>query len=294
MQTGSLWKWMVLWGLLGIFCSSAVAADLKEIRERGVIRHLGVPYAGFVTGVGDGFDVEMTTLFAKYLGVRYEYVKTDWGSVVPDLIGKKIKVQNGDVETLEDAPVKGDMIANGFTVLPWRKKLINFSQPIFPNQVWLMARADSKIRPIKPSRDIQKDIQATRKLMNGKTVLSVEKTCLDPALYKLSETGAQVICFTGQLNELAPAVINHDAEMTILDVPDALIALEKWPGKLKIIGPVSEKQVMAAGFPKDAPQLLDAYNEFLGKAKKDGTYMKLIKKYYPSAPFFFPEFFKQK
>jgi ABC-type amino acid transport substrate-binding protein len=284
---------MVLWGIIGIFCSSAVAADLKEIRERGVIRHLGVPYAGFVTGSGDGFDVEMTTLFAKHLGVRYEYVKTEWGSVVPDLIGKKIKVQNGDVETLEDADVKGDMIANGFTVLPWRRKLINFSQPIFPNQVWLMARADSKTRPIKPSKDIQKDIQATRKLMKGKTVLSVEKTCLDPALYKLSETGAQVICFTGQLNELAPAVINHDAEMTILDVPDALIALEKWPGKLKIIGPVSDKQVMAVGFPKDAPQLLDAYNAFLNKTKRDGTYMKLIKKYYPSAPFFFPDFFKR-
>lgn len=294
MRTVSLWKRMALLGVFVGFCNIAVAADLKEIKERGVIRHLGVPYAGFVTGAGDGFDVELTTLFARNLGVRYEYVKSDWGSVVPDLIGKKIKVQNGEVETLEDVPVKGDMIANGFTVLPWRKKLINFTQPTFPNQVWLMARADSKVRPIKPTKDIQKDIQATRKLMDGKTVLAVEKTCLDPALYKLSETGAKITCFTGQLNELAPAVINRDAEMTILDVPDALIALEKWPGKLKIIGPVSEKQVMAVGFPKDAPQLLEAYDAFLKKTKRDGTYMRLIKKYYPSAPFFFPDFFKQK
>ena len=82
--------------------------------------------------------------------------------------------------------------------------------------------------------------------------------------------------------------------MTILDVPDALIALEKWPGKLKIIGPVSEKQVMAAGFSKDAPQLLAAYNKFLEKAKREGTYLKLIRKYYPSAKFFFPNFFREK
>ena len=33
--------------------------------------------------------------------------------------------------------------------------------------------------------------------------------------------------------------INGEAETTILDVPDALIALEKWPGKIKIIGPIS-------------------------------------------------------
>jgi ABC-type amino acid transport substrate-binding protein len=81
--------------------------------------------------------------------------------------------------------------------------------------------------------------------------------------------------------------------MTILDVPDALIALEKWPGKLKIIGPVSEKQLMGAGFPLDSPLLLAAYNKFLAKAKKDGTYMKLIRKYYPSAAFFFPDFFRK-
>jgi hypothetical protein len=28
--------------------------------------------------------------------------------------------------------------------------------------------------------------------------------------------------------------------------------------------------------------------------KKDGTYMKLVRKYYPSAPFFFPDFFRVK
>jgi ABC-type amino acid transport substrate-binding protein len=272
----------------------ANASDLPEIKERGVLRHIGVPYAGFVTGAGDGFDVELTALFARYLGVRYEYVKSDWAGVVPDLIGKKFKVRGGDVEILDDAPVRGDMIANGFTVLPWRQKIISFSHPTFPSQIWLLARADSKVRPIRPSKNIHRDIEATRALMRGRSVLSVEKTCLDPDLYNLAATGATVIRFDGQLNELAPALLHNDAEMTILDVPDALIALEKWPGKLKIIGPISDKQVMAAGFAQDAPQLLTAYNKFLDKVKKDGTYMKLIRKYYPSATYFFPEFFKQK
>ncbi|HPR90613.1 MAG TPA: transporter substrate-binding domain-containing protein, partial [Synergistaceae bacterium] len=128
-------------------------------------------------------------------------------------------------------------------------------------------------------------------LMKGKSVLSVERTCLDHDLYNLSSTGATVIRFAGSVNELAPAVLNHDAEMTILDVPDALIALEKWPGKLKILGPVSERQLMAAAFSKDAPRLLTTYNEFLNKVKKDGTYLKLVRKYYPSATYFFPDFF---
>jgi hypothetical protein len=31
----------------------ASGADLKEVKERGVLRHLGIPYANFITGSGD-------------------------------------------------------------------------------------------------------------------------------------------------------------------------------------------------------------------------------------------------
>ena len=268
------------------------AADLDEVKTRGVLRHIGIPYANFVSGAGDGMEVELTKLFAKSLGVKYEFVQSDWGVVVQDLIGKKVKVTAGKAETLEDAPVKGDMIANGFTVIPWRQQVVKFARPTFPNQIWLIARADSSLRPIKPTKNIEKDIQLTKAKMKGKTVLSMEKTCLDPALYNLAATGATIVCRTGNLNEMAPAVLNREGELTILDVPDALVALDKWKGKLKIIGPVSDKQQMAAAFPKSSPKLLEAYNTFIKKAQHDGTYLALIKKYYPTAPHFFPEFFK--
>ncbi len=269
----------------------AAAADLPDIKARGVIRHLGVPYANFVTGSGDGFEVELTKKFAEHLGVSYEYVATGWATVVQDLTGKVVKAKGNEVEVTGEAPVKGDMVANGFTILPWREKVVNFATPTFPSQIWLIARADSKVRPIRPGKNIEKDIAATKALMKDRSVLSMENTCLDPRLYNLSATGAKVICTKGQLNDMAPALLKGDAEMTILDVPDALIALQKWPGKLKIIGPVSEKQQMAAAFSKDAPQLLAAYNRFIAKARKDGSYMKLINKYYPTARSFFPEFF---
>ena len=270
----------------------AVAGDLAELKERGVLRHLGIPYANFVTGSGDGMEVELTRKFAEHLGVKYEFVKTEWSTVVQDLTGKVVKPKGTDVEIIGDSPRKGDIIANGFTILPWREKAVDFSLPTFPSQIWLIARADSKIRPIKPSHAIEKDVAATKALMKGRSVLSMENTCLDPRLYNLSATGAKIVCTKGQLNDMAPALLKGDAEMTILDVPDALIALQKWPGKLKIIGPVSDKQQMAPAFAKEAPQLRDAYNQFLAKVRKDGTYMKLVNKYYPTARSFFPDFFK--
>jgi ABC-type amino acid transport substrate-binding protein len=275
-----------------VVSTCALAGDLDDVKARGVLRHIGIPYANFNTGSGDGMEADLTRLFAKSIGVNYEFVLSDWGVIAQDLIGKKVKVTAGKAELLEDAPVKGDIIANGFTVIPWRQQIVNFSLPTFPNQIWLVARTDSPVRPIKPSGSIEKDIQRTKALMKGHSVLTLEKTCLDPALYNLSATGANIICFQGKLNEIAPAMLNREAEMTILDVPDALVALDKWKGKIKILGPVSDKQLMAAGFSKESPKLLEAYNTFIRKAQHDGTYMALIKKYYPTAPRYFPDFFK--
>jgi ABC-type amino acid transport substrate-binding protein len=283
----------LIFGALTLSTVTAFGGDLPEIRKAGVLRHLGIPYANFVTGSGDGMDVEIIQLFAKHLGVKYEYVKTDWGTVVEDLIGKKVKAKGDDVEFGETVPVKGDLIANGFTILPWRQKAVDFSDPTFPSRIWLVARADSTMKPIKPTKNTEKDIVATRALLKGKKVLALPKTCLDPAGNKLETTGADVVIFDGNLNELAPALVNKEAELTILDVPDALIGLEKWPGKIKIIGPTSGKQVMGVAFPKESPQLREAFNEFLKKIRKDGTYDKIVKKYYPTAAFYFPEFFKK-
>ena len=271
---------------------TATAADLEEVRARGVLKHLGVPYANFVSGAGDGMDVEMIQAFAKSLGVGYEYVQTDWGTVLPDLTGRAVKMANGHAELQGNVPAKGDLVANGFTMLPWRQEVVSFSAPTFPSQIWLVARADSKVRPIAPTEDIHKDIELTRALMKNRRVLTLEKTCLDDSLYDLPAAGAKVVVFKGKLNELAPALMNGEAEMTILDVPDALVALEKWHSRIKILGPISDKQQMGVAFPKNEPKLLAAFAAFLAKAQRDGSYLKLVRKYYPAATGYFPEFFK--
>ena len=53
----------------------AIARDLKEIKQDGVLRHLGVPYANFVDGADNGLDVELMRLFAKELGSEVKNIK---------------------------------------------------------------------------------------------------------------------------------------------------------------------------------------------------------------------------
>lgn len=276
-----------------LFSQLGSARDLADIKKEGVLRHLGVPYANFVTGSGDGMSVEIAQLFAKHIGVKYEYVKTDWPDVIPDLIGKKVTPKGTDVEFGAAVPVKGDMIANGMTILPWRQKAVAFSEPYFPNQVWLVTEASSPLKPIKPTGNLEEDIKQTKLLMKDHTLMGKAKTCLDPSLYNLADTGVKKITlFEGSLNFIAPALLlKKETEVAILDIPDILVAQQKWGGKLKVLGPVSGRQDMAVAFSKDAPELKKAFDEFFTQIREDGTFKKIATKYYSGVYVYFPTFF---
>lgn len=284
------------WALILLFaCVLQVQAnDLDEIKARGVLRHLGIPYANFVTGAGDGLDVEIIKRFSQHLGVKYQYVATDWKRALSDLTGKKIEPKGSKLKVVGEAPIRGDLIANGLTVLPSRQALIDYSVPTFPSGVWLVARAEVRMTPIAASGNLSDDIRKTKAKLRGSSTLVMEATCLDPNLYNLAGKGLDLRYYkrSTNLNEMVPAILNRDAETTLLDVPDALIALEKWPGSIKVIGPISEKQVMGVGFRKTSPELRAAYDAFFTKLRKDGTYNALVQKYYPSALSYFPEFFQ--
>ena len=296
MNAMRLTHWLAGVLLACLIAVPAAAADLPEIKARGELRHLGIKYANFVTGAGDGFDVELVQGFAREIGVQYKLVYSDFYSVIRDLLGKDVVRQGGDVSLAGSFPVKGDMIATGFTVLPWREAVLLYSEPTFPSQVLLVARAQSGIAPIKESADLQRDINATKAVIGKKSLLVMEKTCLDPANYGLKGAGIDLRAYTKStnLNEMIPALLNNEAELTLLDVPDAILDLKKWSGQIKVIGPISEHQLLAAAFPKDAPMMREAFNAYLRKIKADGTYDKLVDKYYPGIRRYFPDFFARK
>jgi len=172
---------------------SVSGGDLDDVRKAGKLRHLGIPYANFVSNQGDGLDVELMKLFASYLGVEYEFVQSSWSTIIPDLTGKTIRPE-GDMTVTGSCPIRGDVIASGFTILPWRKKIVDFSTHTFPTGVWLIARADSKISPVVPSGSIEKDIDEVKMILGGKSVLAIKHSCLDPELYQLEKQTQQFNC----------------------------------------------------------------------------------------------------
>ena len=289
-----LFKLLAALALLG--ATALHAADLQDIKARGELRHLGIRYANFVTGAGDGFDVELVQGFARRIGVKYTLVYSDFYNVIRDLLGKDVVRQGNEVSLTGDFPVKGDMIATGFTVLPWREAILRYSQPTFPSQVMLVAPFDSPLKPIPDGKDLARDVAATKALIGNRSLLVMERTCLDPANYGLKNIGIDLKPYSKStnINEMVPTLLAGGAALTLLDVPSMLLDLRKWSGKIKVLGPVSEHQNLAAAFPKDAPELQKAFDDYLREIRADGTYDRLVDKYYPGIRRYFPEFFARK
>jgi ABC-type amino acid transport substrate-binding protein len=48
---------------------------------------------------------------------------------------------------------------------------------------------------------------------------------------------------------------------------------------------------MGVAFRKTSPLLREAFDRYLAMVRGDGRYRKLVEKYYPAVPDYFPEFF---
>ena len=289
---------LVLLLLFTLFPQQSLADDLQQIKQRGTLRHLGINYAHFVINSPKGptgLDVEMMQLFAKHLGVKYKFVAADWGTIFTDLTGQQHKESGNEYYKEATEEIKGDLIANGLTILPWRQKIVDYSLPTFPTGVWLIGPAQSPLMPIRPSGDILRDIENVKTLLKGHTVLTVEHTCLDPKTFHFNqaEIGIENYTASSSLDDLVPSILEGSAETTLLDIPDALIALQNYSDEIKILGPVTKTQLMGVAFPKLSPELRHEFDAFFLKIWQDGTYLKLVQKYYPSVFLYFGNFFKQ-
>jgi len=275
-----------------LFLHSADAQDLEGIMKSGTLRHLGIPYANFVIKNYLGLDVELMQQFAEHLGVKYRFIESTWQDIIPDLTGKIVKPMGADIQIIGERPIKGDVIATGFTVLPWREKIVAFSDMTFPSGIWLISRGDSPLTPVVPTGNMAMDIAMVEKKLNGISVLGLKGSCLDPDLYGIKKNGARIQYFPSDqdLEEMIPSVMANMAETTLMDVPVALVALTKWPGKIKVIGPLSEHQDMACAFSKSSPKLKQAFDSFFSEFKKNGGYRKLVTLYYPSVFTYYPDF----
>ncbi len=124
-------------GLMAIFALSSTAfaqTTLEEVQSSGKLRIGGVTDAAPTfkkdrrSGEWEGIFIDIAESLAKDLGVELEIVTTTWGNSILDLQSDKIDVMFGLNPTEA------------------RKKVINFSSPVFNNAFTLVTRKDEQFK----------------------------------------------------------------------------------------------------------------------------------------------------
>ncbi|WP_066856009.1 transporter substrate-binding domain-containing protein [Halodesulfovibrio spirochaetisodalis] len=267
------------------FHSTSYSITLSEIRARGELRHLGVPYARFADTNADGLDCALMRRFSEYIGVTYKFIPTTWTNAIPDLTGF-------DVHSNTTTSVKGDVLASGLTILKNRKQHVLFSLPTFTAQVWLLAKPKADIQPISPTGNLSKDIIKTIAKTSKKTVYGIENICIDVRLFPHLQNIAGAVKNVALQSMKQPiSFITSKYNIFLMESPSALMALETWPYSFKIIGPIARQQNMGVAFALDSPELKEKFNVFFTKLWESGEYRKLVNCYYPNSYIYFNKFF---
>ncbi|QGZ65231.1 transporter substrate-binding domain-containing protein [Paraburkholderia acidisoli] len=118
---------------LGFTAVAAHAEDvLDSIKQSGVLKvGLEGTYPPFDSrnskGELEGFDVDVAKAVAAKLGVKPEFIPTEWSGIIAALQAGKF-----------------DVIVNQVTITPQRKQAVDFSQPYTYSAAQLIQRADDK------------------------------------------------------------------------------------------------------------------------------------------------------
>ncbi|GGF50781.1 ABC transporter substrate-binding protein [Aliidongia dinghuensis] len=146
--------------------SNASAQTVASIKQSGVLK-AGVQVAqvpwGFTDGSGKltGFDVELTELLAKDLGVKPQFTPVTPSNRVAALLTGQI-----------------DMIAAAMGIFPDRQKVVLFSRPytnidnvyVGPASLKVSGYADLKGHTIGVPRGTPQDVSATKAAPSGATI----------------------------------------------------------------------------------------------------------------------------
>ncbi len=246
------WALFVIWCLC-LFGNRAVQAQvvatdtLAEILKTGVLKaciwpdYFGISYHNPRSGKFQGVDIELSRALAKDLGVKLEYVETDFGKLLDDM-------QQG----------KCQIAMMGVAVLPSRALRVDFSQPYLRGDAYAVTTLNNTA--IKTWSDLDQP---------GRVISVLKGTFLEPLMRSRLKHASLLVA--DQPGERERDVESGRADVFITDYPysQRMLANTDWA---RVIAPDSPVQMTdyAYAVPKNNPIWLARVNAFVSQIKKDG------------------------
>lgn len=240
---------------LNFIVPSAHAEDvLDSVKSSGVLK-IGIEgtYPPFTyrndNGEFVGFDIDVAKAVAAKLGVKPEFVATEWSGIIAGLEAGKF-----------------DVIVNQVTITPQRREALDFSQPYLYSAAQLIQRADDPHDYGAPGA------------LNGKKI----GVTLGTNFADLAKTipGVTVLTYPGAPEKLRDVALKRvDASMDDRLMLPYLIKTSNLPLKPGAAVKGGETQ-MGIPFRKGNPKFAAALNGALNAMQQDGTLTKLSMKWF--------------
>ncbi|WP_138495962.1 amino acid ABC transporter substrate-binding protein [Paenibacillus pinistramenti] len=225
---------------------------LAAVKQKGSLQ-IGTEgtYAPFsfhdTSGTLTGFDVDIANEVAKRLGVKAEFVETQWDGMVAGLDAKRF-----------------DVIFNEVSINDERKAKYDFSTPYIASRAVLIVRSDNN------------DIKSFADLKGKKSGQSLTSNLTQIA----KDNGAEIVAVDG-FNQAVDLLNSKRIDATINDKLSYLdLKTQKPDIALKVVDEEANASQSAAMFRKGESDLVDAVNQALADMQKDGTYLSISKKYF--------------
>lgn len=232
--------------------SAAAKNVLEQVKAAGTLK-IGTEgtYAPFTfhdkDGKLTGFDIEIANEVTKRLGVKAEYIETQWDGMFAGLDAKRF-----------------DMIANEVGIRPDRQEKYDFSDPYIVSKAVLVVNKDNTT------------IKSFADLKGKKAAQSLTSNLTDIA----KKNGAEIVGVEG-FNQAIDMLISKRVDGTVNDGLSFLDLVKQKPDlPLKKVDEQADGAKNGLMFRKDSKELVDAVNKALTDIKSDGTYLKISEKYF--------------
>lgn len=238
--------------LLSACGSKNEKSSWDAIKESGKLR-IGTEgtYAPFTyhddSGKLTGFDVEIAEEVAKRLGLKAEFIETQWDSIIAGL----------DAERFET-------IFNQVGITDERKEKFDFSDDYIVSRAVLIVSEENT------------EIKSFADLKGKKAGQSLSSNLSDIA----RENGAEIVATEG-FNQAIDLLASKRIDATVNDGLSFLDLKKQKPDlPLKIVDEAPDAAKNGAMFRKGNEELVQAVNKALAEIKSDGTYLKISEKYF--------------
>lgn len=234
-------------GLVGAFAFVGVAQAQSNDVLRVATDPTFPPFESSENGKYTGFDIELVEAAAKTMGKKVEWTAIDFKGLIPGLLAKRF-----------------DVAVSAIYITDERKKVVDFTDAYYPGGLVIMVKKDNTT--IKGPEDLEGkkvSVQVGTKSVNylKENYPKVERIEVEKnqEMFNLVEIGRVDAAVTGK-----PAAKLFAKSRPTVKVLDKQLTVEEYGFAVR----------------KDMPELTKAFNAALAKLKADGTYGKLVDKWF--------------